>query len=1081
MQISGSKAYATATLVVAMLLMVVSASPASDELEEYRKLQERQRQEYKAYLDSMRLIWGGEIPSESPPESLSSAAEKSSAEESEGEGSKSKVNVRYDDEAYMRVLRSFWAEMLGSGRFKYHKYGSNHESDVDFDRGTISVEGSAEAPSLEAAIRQALDHVIEGTKESILSLGFEKGGTVEDRLEMAGLLSEENMHSFLLENMKIDEDAFDVEVGEGGRTKVRATAQTALLGKEVEQIERKDAGAEAVTESSLSMVDRAGFFDKIFDKGGESKPGAKDSDDPITSEETEITGLIVDASELNYRPMIAPEIVSTHWRKVYHIKKVAPEILAARGAADWVGSMEAAKRSTRAGKSPFVIKPLRISNRNALVIDKKDRTRILRSNGGKKALQEANVVIVIDPIGTGSIIASTEDMSVGTVAMQLPDQANPSVGTETEKNWHSLGPNEGGIQAMAIDPSDPEVLYVGCYGGVFKSTDGGRSWMAKNRGLPYPWIGVSLCNSIVIDTANTATLYVGIVNRAALEPGLYKSTDAAETWLPLGLPYNIKSIAVSSLGIVYAGTEYNGIYKSTDDREGWIRIGHEIKNVEKIRINPENPEDIYLLTHYDGFYVSRDAGETWFLSNEGLPDESFISLAVDPFDGDRLYAGVYSGDRAPYLYNSTDGGRHWEPIVLPEQNHYPSMYNLSDIVVSPQDSKVIYAALDNVIYKTTDRGVTWDVLKYVRPVDNRNEPYLIQCLAVGPDNWKLLFASTSSNFPSGLYKSVNAGNDWERIGVPAVQIKDFAAGRDLGTGGSVDRIYALSTVGFYRSNDGGESWEDLNATHGANVMAIDPQDNDVLLVGGTDMIFSAYIGRSMDGGDTFEGVLSSFSDYHSEGSIPDIEFDPHHNGRVYASILMYGVKTSLFFSVDIGETWTATDLPAEAYALSIAFDPLLADVLYVGAHKYGVLKSEDGGENWEFLWPEGMEDNIISLAIDSLDGQTLLAGSTNGLYRSADRGTTWKPVSEGLPEPGSHEGGIHNLAFDPDNAGIVYAGTTGGGVFISRDNGLSWTACNQGVDHKYIEALGFDFRKPHRLLAGTGGGGIYARVVTGQD
>ena len=401
------KIFGVFVLVVGTLLVIVSISRASEESEKYRNFRELQRQEYGEYVERLRSLWGVKNQADGSSTSMSSTAEESRAEESGEVDRRPQEEPRHDDEAYMEVLRSFWSEMIETGQFKYHKYGSNHESDVDFDRGMVAVEGHAEASSMESAIDQALDHVIVGTKESILTLGFKNGGTVEDRLERAGLLSDEGVHSFILEHMEIDENAFEVEVGEGGKIRARITAQVALLGKEAAQAKQVISRAEATEKSSIP-------------------------------EATDITGLIVDASSMKYHPTIAPEIVSTHWRKVYRIKDVDPAILAAKGAAAWAGSVEDAKKSARAGTSPVIVKPIRISNRNALVISREDRSRIVKSDWGKKALQKANVVIVIDPFDSGSLVDSTEASSAAMSAMHLSDHVSSSVDKITDKNLNRL-------------------------------------------------------------------------------------------------------------------------------------------------------------------------------------------------------------------------------------------------------------------------------------------------------------------------------------------------------------------------------------------------------------------------------------------------------------------------------------------------------------------------------------------------------------------------------------------------------------------------------------------------------------------
>jgi len=196
---------------------------------------------------------------------------------------------------------------------------------------------------------------------------------------------------------------------------------------------------------------------------------------------------------------------------------------------------------------------------------------------------------------------------------------------------------------------------------------------------------------------------------------------------------------------------------------------------------------------------------------------------------------------------------------------------------------------------------------------------------------------------------------------------------------------------------------------------------------------------------------------------------------------MFGAQSSLLKSTDNGLTWTATGIPTSVDAKSIAFAPRLPGVIYVGANYYGVLRSADGGETWDFLWPPEMTDNVISLAVDPDNGRNILAGGNGGLYRSGDGGLTWKIIAEGLPEPGGLDAGITDLTFDPALPGLVYAGTTGAGVFVSADSGLTWAPYDEGLGHPYIMSIGFDFGTPPRILAGTGGGGLYTFGCPDRD
>jgi photosystem II stability/assembly factor-like uncharacterized protein len=201
------------------------------------------------------------------------------------------------------------------------------------------------------------------------------------------------------------------------------------------------------------------------------------------------------------------------------------------------------------------------------------------------------------------------------------------------------------VQAIAISPQNPSILYVGTSkNGVYKSVDGGAKWTAAaDRGLP-----VNIVN-LVIDPQNPANLIAGISFK-----GLFRSTDSGENWSVVnGIgDYMISDIAIApqSPSVVFAGTNH-GVFKSLDGGISWIPSGNEPEqysalfkavqrcNTTKLAIDPQNPSTVYVGTYGCGVFRSTDAGRRWVAMNEGLTEANITALALDP-ETKRLYAGT---------------------------------------------------------------------------------------------------------------------------------------------------------------------------------------------------------------------------------------------------------------------------------------------------------------------------------------------------------------------------------------------------------------------------------------------------------
>jgi photosystem II stability/assembly factor-like uncharacterized protein len=245
------------------------------------------------------------------------------------------------------------------------------------------------------------------------------------------------------------------------------------------------------------------------------------------------------------------------------------------------------------------------------------------------------------------------------------------------------------VTALAIDPSLPDTLYAGIYhsvgsaGGILKSTDGGATWSAVNTGLPTVDIAVV---ALAIDPTSSGTVYAGTFSY-----GVYKSTDGGSTWAAANTGLPGTDIGVAALAIdpttpdtLYAGVAYGsspGVYKTTDGGNTWNALDTGSSPIFALAIDPSVPGTIYAGTAYFGVLKSTDGGGTWGGANYGqFMDTVLFALAVDPNTPGTLFA---AGDG---VFKSGDGGSSWEPFDagLPSNR-------VEALAIAPASPSTLYA------------------------------------------------------------------------------------------------------------------------------------------------------------------------------------------------------------------------------------------------------------------------------------------------------------------------------------------------------------------------------------------------------
>ena len=316
--------------------------------------------------------------------------------------------------------------------------------------------------------------------------------------------------------------------------------------------------------------------------------------------------------------------------------------------------------------------------------------------------------IAVDAAGNAYVTGFTGSAGfpVTPGALSTRSQVHKSVDSGrswTNDNYGLTAPTSNPVTQVVVDPFHPSTVYAGTGVGVFKSTNGGRTWSAVNNGLDNLRVRV-----LVIDPLTPSTLYVATAQPFFTNTGfIYKSSDGGNSW---NLRRNgIVATDILSLAIdpvtpttLYAGTRGGPVYKTTDGADNWAPVGNPTspKPATALTIDPVNHLTIYGGTSVSngGILKSVDGGQTWQPSGQGITGVEVVSVAVSPFTSNLLYAAVSGGS----FFKSVDGGGSWSLVRAATQTGPGS------IVFDPSSSSTIYlVSFGEGLLKTTDGGQTW--------------------------------------------------------------------------------------------------------------------------------------------------------------------------------------------------------------------------------------------------------------------------------------------------------------------------------------------------------------------------------------
>ncbi len=608
--------------------------------------------------------------------------------------------------------------------------------------------------------------------------------------------------------------------------------------------------------------------------------------------------------------------------------------------------------------------------------------------------------------------------------------------------WAPFGPGGGTPQGLAVDPRDPSVVYAAS-GVLYRSADGGETW----TGL----FGRRL-EVVALDPSHPAAIYVG-------GDQLARSTDGGKTWQvtsPPAISLDVTSLAVipGNPSVLLAGSGAL-LLRSADGGSTWSATFIN-GPITSIVADPGSPGTAYYADG-SGLHKSTDSGKNWSLTGPLVSGQPVLYGHLSLARG-ILYMRAGNG-----IFRSDDGARDWRLT-----GSLPAGLSLDEaFLADPTSPSKLYAAGLDGVFASTDDGATWRQLARGLPPLPFGETLEIFSLAADPSRPGVLYAGT---YERGVAKSANGGERW-RIGVePGLSAGPVALfeihpsrpdtsyvglatrgdrsfrstdggrtwqpfARGLGRDGlfdlafdpaDPDRLYAANGAGLWESRDGGEAWDQIDATSTYRIAVPTPGT----LLSGRDCGLS----RSTNDGRTWTRVIPCELPDDDDDAVSTVELwvDPRNSRNLYALMLATNGTSSfgqfLARSNDGGATWK-----------TLKGDPSLAAVapsdfrtLYIVDNRTTqILRSRDSGESWQVVHARSpYPDFYGALAVDATDPNTIyIATFQQGVLRSRDGGATLKPI--GGPFEGSKRA-AKLLVTARNQPGILYAAALHGGLFFGR-------------------------------------------------
>ncbi len=571
------------------------------------------------------------------------------------------------------------------------------------------------------------------------------------------------------------------------------------------------------------------------------------------------------------------------------------------------------------------------------------------------------------------------------LAAQTSGTLNPAFWSGMK--YRFIGPTRGGrVTTVTGVPSEPRTFYMGSTGGgVWKTTDAGHSWNNISDGF----FSVASMGAVAVSLSNPNIVYAGtgsskIRSNVSIGHGIYKSSDAGRTW--------------SFIGLRDAG------------------------QIATIRIHPANPDLVYVAAQGNPFAPNKTRG----------------------------------------VYRSNDGGKTWKNVLF-----VSDLAGAADLELQPGRPEVIFAcmwhaqrkpwtiisgALEGGIYKSTDAGDNWTKLAGGLP----HELFGRANVAISDAMPNRLYALIEAKPGSGLYRSEDAGATWTNINASGSLYTRPFYYDTLGVDPNNADVVYVGDESWFKSTDGGKSFRRAPVPHGDNHdVWINPKNSDYMIQandGGANV--------SLDGGRTWSG-----QDNQPTAEIYQVAVDNQYPYRVYGA--QQDNTTVIVPNLPVGNGQEFRVGPG-CETGPIIPEPLNPEVVYGGC-KGQFTRQNINTTDEENYWVGGQSlygnpgtdliyrfQRVSPMEVSPNFLHTEYYGSQY-LHRTSDGGVTWERISPDLTahplgtqgasgEPITRDATgeevystLYSIRESPLQKGLIWTGSNDGLIFVTRDNGTTWT------------------------------------------
>ncbi len=664
----------------------------------------------------------------------------------------------------------------------------------------------------------------------------------------------------------------------------------------------------------------------------------------------------------------------------------------------------------------------------------------------------------------------------------------------SEMRWRCIGPFRGG-RTVAISgvPHQPNVFYMAAVnGGVWKTTDFGNTWNPIFDDQATGSVG-----ALAVAPSDPNIIYVGSgegLQRPDLATGdgVYKSADAGKTWTHLQNlrdaqqitailvdPKDPNRVFVAAEGHPYGSNAERGVFRSTDGGQSFQKVLYKDENTgaADLAFDPTNPQTIYAVLWAarvapwevrsggsiyiagSGLFKSTDGGSTWRPLTKGLPaaaeELGRMGIAVAPSQPNRIYASVEAKRGLAGIYRSEDAGESWKQVNSDGRigGRGPGAMG---IAVAPDNPEVIYVA-NTTTWKSTDAGKTFVGFKGAPGGDD------YQRIWISAEHPQIIALSSDQ----GAVISVNGGETWSSwYNQPTAQFYHVTTDNRFPywVYGAQQESGSVATLS--RSDYGEITFRDwhLIGIFEYGYIAIDPLDPNIL--------YGDWLTRTKQDIGEYAKVTPEpirRGEYRYARTLPVVfsPLEPH---------TLYFAANVLFKTTDTGNSWQviSPDLTRETYEIPANLGAFAASDPEKGKHRgviYAVAPSfkeantiwagtddglihitRDGGKFWQNVTPPQLKpwSKVSTIEASHFDAGTAYAAINSfrlddlraHIYRTRDFGKTWTEITHGIPD-----GGASNVVReDPARKGLLFAGTEGA-VYVSFNDGDDWQPLQLNLPH----------------------------------